>query len=222
MNKREARNAIQQLRQQGQLVEELGIELLGMAQLRYEDPGGVVVVGASDHHWVALDEEIRQIQRDALDTYQRWYSLGLKLVENYMPARLEEFNNRYQNPGHSRTTVMGWLQLRVAPFSGRNEDAVQAFVDAFDVQRGIIEGIATTLKNSGPTVYEYTSPVYWFHWLKEQVSPWLSQAWGWLRNHPISWVIGGIFTLLATDWFVLGQNVRKLVRWLWSLVKAIL
>ena len=218
MNIREARSIIQQLRQEGEFVEEFGTELLRRTPLRYEDPGKVIAVGVSDYRWLSLDEEIRNIQRDALAAYQRWYSLGLKLVEIYMPARLEEFNSRYQDPYNSRGTVMGWLQLKVAPFSGQNNDAVNAFVDAFDVQRGIIEGIATML-NFGPTIYEYTSPVYWLQQLKERLQPRLSQAWRWLRDHRVVWILGLIFTLLATDWFLLGQNVRKFVNWIVSLIR---
>lgn len=168
-----------------------------------------------------LDQEARDIQRDALGAYEKWYSLGLKLVEAYMPVGLKEFENRYRDIdlSHSRRTVPGWLRLIVSPYSGQNEDAVKAFVDAFDVQRGIVEGIATEL-DLGPTIYEYTNPVYWLQQLWRTLRPRLTRARNWLREHPVVVsILGLIFALLATDWFLLGQNVRKVVNWIVSLVR---
>lgn len=87
---------------------------------------------------------------------------------------------------------------------------------------GVIDKAITTLnmaigrlkaeKPAKTSIYELTSPVYWaerfWHWKP------VSSGVGWVKTHRFKsalWFFAGfIFVLLATDWFVFGQNIRRI------------
>ena len=61
-----------------------------MELIQRPDPMGVVFF-APNNHWDGLSGQAQQKQRDALQKYQRWYTVA----HRYVPERIDEFNRCY-------------------------------------------------------------------------------------------------------------------------------
>src|SRR2546423_15551579 len=91
---------VNELEALAQDIEILGERLIFQAPM-YEDDGL--------YKFIPLTEELRNLQREAVRKYQRWYSISLELVNEYIPGKSDEFKSTYEQ-GHE-AGVIHYLQL---------------------------------------------------------------------------------------------------------------
>jgi len=146
---------------------------------------------------------------------EEFNALSLELQRKY--GSLKEVIEKYGGPA-------------IMPLqSGKTE--WEAFTSAFNYTIfdpeafiGVIDKAITTLnmaigrlkaeKPAKTSIYELTSPVYWGEVAWRRLKSWAR----WIKAHRLKSVVGGllglIFLLLATDWFVFGQNVKRILEFL--------
>jgi HEPN domain-containing protein len=123
-------------------IENLGAELLDSAPLNYKpDPPGVLSP-FPQNEWGTLDPDLRDIQRLALRNYQRFYSVGLQFVKEFLPEKEIEFCASYEaKEFNDNEGVMDYLQLRKGQYSNDKEDIIERFINRLEVQRSILSSI---------------------------------------------------------------------------------
>ena len=127
---------VDELHQQAEEIEELGIKLLEEAPFRErEERGGL---------FIRLDYNVplKKIQNKAIQNYQQWYSISLQLIDEYTPEWLNEFKLHYERPNSSFLTgAMQYLKLGVFSSFSYREGGISEFVDELEAQMAILLSI---------------------------------------------------------------------------------
>lgn len=127
-------------------VEHLGKELFQKAPIKeeVERPTSYSRVAPppephSSYHWGALDDELRNLQREAIRKYQRFYSSAHQFVKEYLPERENEFVENYQDEHY--WGVLEYLQLHNTPYKNDRLSIIHGFEKKFEIQRSILLSI---------------------------------------------------------------------------------
>lgn len=124
-------------------IERPGKELIEKAPLLYKsDPPGVAS-SFPNHRWGTLSEDIKELQREVVRKYQRWYSSAYQLIKEYLPEKEAEFIEHYEDKTKSKVKggVIDYLQLRSSQYTGDKHKIIESFVDKFEIQRSILLSI---------------------------------------------------------------------------------
>lgn len=121
-------------------IEKGGKELIEKAPLQYESH---VSSFFPNHRWGTLSEDIKELQREVIRKYQRWYSSAYQLVKVYLPEKKAEFIEHYEDKTKSivKGGVIDYLQLRSSQYTGDKSKIIESFVDKFEIQRSILLSI---------------------------------------------------------------------------------
>lgn len=90
-------------------------------------------VMGSGYFWDTPSDELEGIRREVLREYELWYNSARPLISDYMPERLENFDNRYED-------FMERLRLEKEARKDTRK-VLNNHNSDFDAQRGILESI---------------------------------------------------------------------------------
>ena len=91
--------------------------------------------------WVDPEGHLRETQRELKREYESWYTRSENLVAEYLPGRLGEFEE-------ARSEIKEYFDLD-EPNAGRDwENAFKGFVDLFDEQRHILNGVPGRIESA--------------------------------------------------------------------------
>ncbi|SEO74863.1 hypothetical protein SAMN05216388_101826 [Halorientalis persicus] len=91
--------------------------------------------------WVDPEGALRDTQRDLKRQYESWYTRSENLVAEYLPGRLDEFEE-------ARSEIKEYFDLD-KPSAGRGwENAFNGFVDLFDEQRHILNSVPGRIESA--------------------------------------------------------------------------
>lgn len=124
-------------------IERSSKELIEKAPLLYKpDPPGVASA-FPHHHWGTLSEDIKELQREVIRKYQRWYSSAYQLIKEYLLEKEAEFVEHYEDRTKSiiKEGVIDLLQFRSSQYTGDKCKIIESFVDKFEIQRSILLSI---------------------------------------------------------------------------------
>jgi hypothetical protein len=140
MNNKDAlKRKVDELKQQAEEIEEIGIKLLEEVPFNSHEFG---FFSAPDYH-----TPLKNLQREAILKYQQWYSTCLRLVDENTPEWREEFKLRYHYPSSSNSIgVAEYLNLDIGiPFLIR-EQGINEFVHDLEAQLSILLSIPSIIE----------------------------------------------------------------------------
>ena len=85
-------------------------------------------------YWVGPDEELVKVQRNAQQLYERWYSSARPLVSEYVPERLNQFDELYSETN-------SWIQLEDRHDHSDKEKMIARGIQPLTTQKSIIQAI---------------------------------------------------------------------------------
>jgi len=98
-------------------------------------------LGGDRYTWQILtNDDLKANQRTTIRDYQRFYSMGLRFVKEFLPEKEEEFSKCYKSEGYEYTKegIMDFLQFRRSQYCNNKDEIVKTFVDLFEIQRSIL------------------------------------------------------------------------------------
>lgn len=93
---------------------------------------------ASGRYWDTPSDELEEIQREALQEYEMWYNSATPLVSDYLPNRIEDFEEYYEE-------FKQRLQLGKSARSDSRK-VLNAQNADFDSQRNILQSIPSKIR----------------------------------------------------------------------------
>jgi hypothetical protein len=128
-------------------IERQVIDLLKETPLTYRpDPPGVISC-LPDHKWTTLPDTLKQTQRSAIRSYQKYFSTGLHFIKDFLPEREEEFIDCYEAKQYRNTAgIMDYLQFRRNQNTNKKNDIVNQFISRFEIQRSILLAVPFVAK----------------------------------------------------------------------------
>lgn len=130
---------VEELDQLADEIENLGIEIIQNIPLSYNSTPSRSFRRSGRYIWNIPSNEVKKTQRSALKSYQKWYSISLQLVEEYLPQdRIDEFKHNYN-------IVLTYLQPSGYANSDKNK-VVDTFINKFDIQRNIFFSIPDVIE----------------------------------------------------------------------------
>lgn len=134
---------IDELERTAEEIEQLGRELIQKAPLRYEPGPPNVITISPKYRWKPLPDDLKNLQREAIRKYQRWYSSSYQLVKEYLPEKENEFVDCYEDKSNSiiKSGAIDYLQLRSGQYTGDEREIIESLVDKFEIQRSILLSI---------------------------------------------------------------------------------
>jgi len=119
-------------------IEKGGKELIEKAPLLYEP-----ATYFPDHYWGTLSEDMKELQREVIRKYQRWYSSAYQLIKEYLPEKEAEFVEHYEDKTKSiiKEGVIDLLQFRSSQYTSDKSKIIESCVDKFEIQRSILLSI---------------------------------------------------------------------------------
>ncbi|OEC88280.1 MULTISPECIES: hypothetical protein [Methanobacterium] len=113
-------------------IEELGIKVIKGIPFSH-DP--LTHVACGDYVWSIPSGEIKKNQRTFIKLYQKWYSISLQLVDEYLNKEREiEFKDIYSD-------ILDYLQPNGREYSTDKNLFIDKFLNKYDIQRGILLSI---------------------------------------------------------------------------------
>ncbi|MDD4567871.1 hypothetical protein L21_1989 [Methanoculleus chikugoensis] len=123
-------------------IEKTVIGLLRTVELiQRPDPMGVIFF-APNNQWDGLSGQDQQKQRDALRKYQRWYTAAHRYVQEYVPERIDEFNQCYSGDTQGKYGVIDYIQLERPQWSRNKSRIIDDFWRVFEIQRSILLSVS--------------------------------------------------------------------------------
>lgn len=126
-------------------IEKIGVELIEKAPLEHKPSPAGVISPYPKYRWGVLSGELKELQRDGVRKYQRWYSTAHQLVREYLPSKENEFTECYEDRSRG-SGVIDRLQLRRGLYDADKKKAIEAFIDKFEIQRSIILSVPDAIK----------------------------------------------------------------------------
>lgn len=100
--------------------------------------------------WVDPEGDLRDTQRKLKSQYESWYTRAENLVSEYLPGRLEEFEE-------ARSEIKRYLSLD-EPSAARDwENVFNDFVDLFDEQRHILNSVPGRIESAALNAWRQVS-----------------------------------------------------------------
>lgn len=143
LNSKDAlKRKVDELKKQAEEIEELGVKLLEETASIEDVPEGVCFHKLGYH-----STSLRKMQRELILKYQQWYSICLRLVDEYAPEWREDFKLRYSYP--DSTTSLGiieFLNLGVFSIYRHKHLAINEFVSNLETQLSILLSIPSVIE----------------------------------------------------------------------------
>jgi hypothetical protein len=94
------------------------------------------------HSWAKPNDSIwKEEQRNVTRKYQRWYAATSHLIKEYAPESSDDFESLYKSDNSFSGSQGGFfnsLWLKVGVYGGNAEDAVNGYMELFEMQRSIL------------------------------------------------------------------------------------
>jgi hypothetical protein len=102
------------------------------------------------HSWAKPNDSIwKEEQRNVTRKYQCWYAAASHLIREYAPESLVDFESLYKSYNSFSGSDGGFfnvLWLKVGVYGGNAEDAVNGYMELFEIQRSILLSIPEIAK----------------------------------------------------------------------------
>jgi len=122
-------------------IEISGITILKETPLFREADTSGVLSTAPKNRWEPIPTNSIHIQRKAVQDYQRFYSMGLVLVKEFLPEKEDEFVSCYEVKKIGHNGIIDYLQLRKSQYSNDKNKIIKNFTDLLDIQKSILMAI---------------------------------------------------------------------------------
>jgi len=100
--------------------------------------------------WAGPEGALRDTQRELKSQYENWYTRAENLVAEYLPSRLEEFEE-------GRSEIKKYLCLDKPSAARGGETAFNDFVDLFDEQRHILNSVPGRIESASLNAWRQIS-----------------------------------------------------------------
>lgn len=109
-----------------------------------------VVSFGPTHSWAKPNDGIwKEEQRNVTRKYQSWYAAAFHLIKEYAPDSSDDFESLYKSDNSFSGSHGGFfnaLWLKVGAYDGNAEEAVNRYLELFEMQRSILLSIPEIAK----------------------------------------------------------------------------